>query len=752
MSIFQHPLLLVVVSFLLFPVASQSGQGVQKVTSGHPTSSELVKSATDCQAAAKVLIVGWAGPVPPAGANGDIPPGCVYQGLQLRFNTETANKRSCGNGIDSWICLSIQPCQIGNFQNEHSVLKACKSCPVGWANDETGSTLCKVCQAGMYNNENGRALCKRCTGGRYSYTSETGQAVPTCTGPGCKNGTYSSEIGIGKAPKCKPCRAGRYNNETGRSSCEGNCTAGTFSSEIGQTTAATCLKCVGGQYSSETGMAECKGNCTVGKYSSEVGKTTSKSCKSCSADMYNNKTGKSTCRSCPTGWTTNGLKRSSKCGETRTNTLYDYPFVVGAIIATAVVGILFIYIRRLREKNEEHDVELGVLGERFDRQDEINQLLLANATNPLEQDQFAILPEDLNLGPRIGAGGCGLIYKATLGANTVVAAKEIITAMMNPKDLKEFEHEARMLTQMNHPHVLRVLGFCTILAEDSTDDMEHKYIVTEFAPHGSLENAIEDAIAVAKVIKETDSKVIQMPFTKLQALEWALQIASGMTFCHRRGFIHRDLKPQNILLNKSNDALVADLGTVRNTGSGKNPEGKSSLTEAEENEKFEALKRQMTEGESGVDVLLKTIYNEAMTRMTGTPMYMSPEQYRFTYSYPVDVYAYGLMMIRLFTLKLPYPIEVCTTKQLMDGGRAGVLVPTQVMPSDVPDPIVLNVINDCLQKYPDRRPTFKQIEHKLSEALKKCQTVKNKETKSNEYLTALDGTMFTLPSRKTSIQ
>ena len=297
---------------------------------------------------------------------------------------------------------------------------------------------------------------------------------------------------------------------------------------------------------------------------------------------------------------------------------------------------------------------------------------------------------------------------------------------------------------MNHPHVLRVLGFCTVLAEDSTDDMEHKYIVTEFAPNGSLENAIEDAIAVAKVIKETNSKVIKMPFTKVQALEWALQIASGMTFCHKRGFIHRDLKPQNILLNKSNDALVADLGTVRNTGSGKNPDGSSSLSEEEENEKFEALKRQMTEGESGVTVLLKTIYNEAMTKMTGTPMYMSPEQYRFTYSYPVDVYAYGLMMIRLFTLKLPYPIEVCTMKQLMDGGRAGVLVPTQIMETDVPDASVFHIINACLDKSPSKRPTFRIIEETLSNALKRCKQVKNEETKTYGHLTSSDGTMFTL--------
>ena len=155
--------------------------------------------------------------------------------------------------------------------------------------------------------------------------------------------------------------------------------------------------------------------------------------------------------------------------------------------------------------------------------------------NPLEQNQYLIKPENLTIFERIGAGGCGMIYKATIGANTVVAAKEIITAMMDPKDIKEFEHEAKMLTQMNHPYVLRVFGFCTKTAEQSSDDMEHRYIVTEFAPNGSLEKAIQDAIAVKKMIKETGSNMIKMPFTKLQALEWAIQIASGMAFVHERG-------------------------------------------------------------------------------------------------------------------------------------------------------------------------------------------------------------------------
>ena len=81
------------------------------------------------------------------------------------------------------------------------------------------------------------------------------------------------------------------------------------------------------------------------------------------------------------------------------------------------------------------------------------------------------------------------------------------------------------------------------------------------------------------------------------------------------------------------------------------------------------------------------------------------------------------MMIRLFTLKLPYPIEVCTMKQLMDGGRAGVLVPTQIKEEDVPDASVFHIINACLDKSPSERPTFKIIEETLSNALKRCRNV-----------------------------
>ena len=97
MSIFQHPLLLVFFSFLLCPVASQTGHyGPKEVKRYRCRGSELIETAADCQAAAKVL--GLAGTVF-AGSGSAMPPGCIwdnYNGGNLFFNANKASKYECG--------------------------------------------------------------------------------------------------------------------------------------------------------------------------------------------------------------------------------------------------------------------------------------------------------------------------------------------------------------------------------------------------------------------------------------------------------------------------------------------------------------------------------------------------------------------------------------------------------------------------------------------------------------------------------
>jgi serine/threonine protein kinase len=350
---------------------------------------------------------------------------------------------------------------------------------------------------------------------------------------------------------------------------------------------------------------------------------------------------------------------------------------------------------------------------------------LEQVLNPLEQQQFLVDSNDLHLQERIGSGGCGFIYQATLGEHTIVAAKEIISSAIDPEDIVEFEHEARMLTQMNHPHVLRVFGFCTKLAEETKDHQEHKYIVTEMAPNGSLEDVVVAAEAIQKIIQNSKSGAVKMPFTKLDALEWAIQIASGMAFLHGRGFVHRDIKPQNILLNKSNDALVADLGTVRRPGEDTplklppQPEVKVDGAHQTFEQRLKAFCGHLGAQKNPT----RTVYvDDCMTKSTGTPLYMAPEQYTEGYSYPVDVWAYGVSMVRLFAVKWPYEEE--NVVRLVVGIAKGELRPVPVLESDVPHPDVLTVIANCLKHDPKQRPSFKEIEKMLGVALKKC--LKNK--------------------------
>ena len=248
----------------------------------------------------------------------------------------------------------------------------------------------------------------------------------------------------------------------------------------------------------------------------------------------------------------------------------------------------------------------------------------------------------------------------------------------------------------------------------------------EFAQHGSLEGYINAATRIATIIQETNhgsGNLIRMPFTKIQALEWSLQISSGMAFLHSRGLIHRDLKPGNFLLNDANKVLIADLGTVRRASSDTLLRSQSKedrdANEAQLQSTLEAMceENKLDDAENN-DVEMNTF----MTRLTGTPMFMAPEQFGQEYSYPVDVWGFGITLIQLFTLKYPY--EGHGGLALVVGIMKRELRPRDVSLNDVPDPSVLSLINQCLMEDPNQRPTFKMIERKLKQSLSMYQKEK----------------------------
>ena len=148
-------------SFLLCPVASQTGQKVKEVKSGLCTSAELIGTAADCQAAAKVLGIGQDVPISIQSYSG-YSPGCLQDrdgGSSLYFNTNKASTIACGVGyLPNFVCLCVDPCPIGKYQNEESST-TCKSCLPGTYSDETGQATCKNCPSGK-NSATGASKCQ----------------------------------------------------------------------------------------------------------------------------------------------------------------------------------------------------------------------------------------------------------------------------------------------------------------------------------------------------------------------------------------------------------------------------------------------------------------------------------------------------------------------------------------------------------------------------------------------------------------
>jgi eukaryotic-like serine/threonine-protein kinase len=145
------------------------------------------------------------------------------------------------------------------------------------------------------------------------------------------------------------------------------------------------------------------------------------------------------------------------------------------------------------------------------------------------------------LGELVGSGGMSSVYRArdTL-LDRDVALKVLHRHHMEDGDyVTRFEREARSVAQLSHPNVVTVI--------DRGEVDGRPFIVFEYVSGATLDKLVqrEGALPVD------------------QALEIAIGAARGLAFAHRRGLIHRDVKPQNILLNGGGRPKVTDFGIAR---------------------------------------------------------------------------------------------------------------------------------------------------------------------------------------------
>jgi len=147
---------------------------------------------------------------------------------------------------------------------------------------------------------------------------------------------------------------------------------------------------------------------------------------------------------------------------------------------------------------------------------------------------------------RLLGRGVARVYLAWHPRHGHVALKLLPPAyIQQPETERRFRREVRLLKQLNHPHVLRLIDSGTWRGPDGS----HSYfMVTEYLPDGSLYDLLR-----------------QFPggLPEPLALAVALQVAEALAYAHQRGVIHRDIKPGNILL-RGGQVVLGDFGIARN--------------------------------------------------------------------------------------------------------------------------------------------------------------------------------------------
>src|SRR4051812_8148388 len=194
----------------------------------------------------------------------------------------------------------------------------------------------------------------------------------------------------------------------------------------------------------------------------------------------------------------------------------------------------------------------------------------------------------------VGTGGMSTVYRAF---DTVLERQVAIKLMHreiaeDSDQLERFRREARAVAQLNHPHVVGVI--------DAGEDERTPYIVFEYVEGETLKDRIR--------------RCGRLPIP--EAVAYAIEIARALGAAHARGIVHRDVKPQNVLIDEEGTAKVTDFGIAR------------------------------------------TLDQEGLTadgRVLGTTDYVSPEQaLGHAVTGQSDLYSLGVVLFEMLTGDVPF--------------------------------------------------------------------------------------------------
>lgn len=178
------------------------------------------------------------------------------------------------------------------------------------------------------------------------------------------------------------------------------------------------------------------------------------------------------------------------------------------------------------------------------------ETIIPGSISHINPDPFEIDPSELTVGPRIGLGSFGEVYRGAW-RRTEVAIKRLIDQQLTPEGVREFRAEVALMRRLSHPNVVAFLGACT--------KPPSLCIVTPLAQRGSL----------FKLLHRSNGQG-QQQLTQRLRVKMALDTARGLHYLHSCNppILHRDLKSPNLLVDASFGVRVCDFGLARARGGG----------------------------------------------------------------------------------------------------------------------------------------------------------------------------------------
>src|SRR6267142_736287 len=246
----------------------------------------------------------------------------------------------------------------------------------------------------------------------------------------------------------------------------------------------------------------------------------------------------------------------------------------------------------------------------------------------------------------IGAGGMGEVYRAhDSRLDRTVAIKVLPASFSADRDrLQRIAQEARAAAALNHPNILSIF--------DIGDEDGAPYVVSELLEGETLRDRLRSG-----------------PISSRKTIDYAVQVARGLSAAHEKGIVHRDLKPENLFVTNDGRVKILDFGIAK-------------LVRPSGVEEGAAETAVPTETESGA--------------ILGTSGYMSPEQIRGEkVDHRSDLFALGCVLYEMLSGRRPFSGP--TPADTMSAVLSQEPPPLPTLRKDIP-PDLDRAVRRCLEK------------------------------------------------------